>query len=454
MGLSLAVTMVFVVSGFGADFPTTGPRAPQTSEAKDPGRIASCEWRVFEPGSAGGPPQLTAVRIADTQGHDGVCVMLRDGNNSHFTDRILHDAKLREAASTISTLLIGQDASTPQAIKAIWDQMEAKKAGFDLETAIDLALWDLYGRAHGKPVADLIGRKREKVATHLATLWPPLGPFRECKNHQETVAAYVKLARQVKERGLLGFKIHPYINGTWNPVEWRPLKKGERGAFPDQNLEIVRAVYAELGNSMPLMFDPGWQYNLDEAIRVGKVLDEMKFTWYEDPLPEWADRDALMKDWIALRKAIKTPLMGPQEFLTYKARIHWLEAGAADWARIDICYGGYTPCLELIRYCEQHKIRIDLHANPMEAYMLACYPITDDATMPWIELYGVPPPYVPPTKEFPGSEPAPKNQPWFKRMPAYLVDDKGYAHFNLDISGLGPEADWAWIAAHGKDPFR
>ena len=429
------------------------PAAGFSADPASAARIATCEWRVFDTGNVGGHPQLAAVRIADTQGHDGVCVMIRDGNmNGHLSERIQTDAKYKETASTLSQSLIGQDASTPQAIKTIWEQMDAKKVGFDLQTAIDLALWDLYGRANGKPVVDLLGKKREKVAAHSVTNWPPQYPFDQCKNHQENVAKYVELARQAKARGLRGFKIHAYINGTWNPVEWRPLKKGERGAFPDLDLEIIRAVYAELGNSMPLMFDPGWQYNLEEAIKVGKVLDELKFTWFEDPLPEYYDGDALMKDWITLRKTVKTPIMGPQEFLGYKARIRWLEAGAADWARMDVCYGGFTPCLEMIRYCEQHKIQIDLHAVPMISYMMVCYPITDDATMPWYEYYG-PTASLPVAKDFTGSEPAPKNTPWFKRMPKLPVDAEGYAHFNPDIPGIGPEADWEWIAAHGRDPF-
>jgi len=421
--------------------------------AAEPARIASCEWRVFDTENVGGHPQLAAVRIADTQGHDGVCVMIRDGGmNGSLSQKIQNDAKYKETASALSQSLIGQDASTPQAIKTIWEQMDANKVGFDLQTAIDLALWDMYGRANGKPVVDLLGKKREKVAAHSVTVWPPMYPFNLCKNHQEVVTKYIELARQAKARGLRGFKIHAYINGTWNPVEWRPLKKGERGAFPDLDLEIIRAVYAELGNSMPLMFDPGFMYNLDEAIRVGKALDEMKFTWYEDPLPEYADSDALMKDWITLRKTVKTPIMGPQEFLGYKARIRWLEAGAADWARIDVCFGGFTPCLELIRYCEKHTIQIDLHAVPMMAYMMVCYPITDDATMPWFEFYGSCA-SEPVAKEFPGSAPAPTNSPWFKRMPTRPLDAEGYVHFNPDIPGIGPEADWAWIATHGRNPF-
>ena len=426
---------------------------PVDGDAADPSapaRIASCDWRVFDTGTTNGPRQMTALRITDTLGHDGICVMLRDGTHrSPFSATISGDANFQEQVAATSQLLVGQDATTPQAIKVIWEQLYVRKTDNVVQTAIDLALWDLYGRAGGKSVVDMLGKKREKVATHLATGWPPGWPFNTCKNQQEVVAAYVKLARDTKKRGLRGFKIHAYINGTWNPVEWRPLKPGERGAFPDQDLEIIRAVYAELGNSLPLMFDPGWMYNLAEAIRVGKVLDEIKFTWYEDPLPEYST--SCIPQWLALKKAIKTPIMGPQEMIDYKARIKFIEAGAADWARMDVCYGGFTPCMEMIHYCEQHKIQIDLHSMPMNDYMVACYPVTDDATMPWLELNVNP--NIPVATTFPGSDSAPKTQPWFKRVPKVPVDAEGYAHFNLDIPGLGPEADWEWITAHGKDPL-
>ena len=437
--------MIVVISSCCTLLPSFGHTAEPAASA----RIASCEWRVCRTGATSGFQQLTALRITDTLGHDGVCVMLRDGCFGKFSAKMEKDAKLQAQATAASRSLVGQDATTPPAIKAIWDQMHAQKVDNDVQTAIDLALWDLYGRASGKSVVDLLGKKREKVATHLATLWPPLYPFDKCKNTHEIVETYVKLARKTKDRGLRGFKIHAYINGTWNPIAWRPSKPGERGAFPDQDLEIIRAVYGELGNSMPLMFDPGWQYNLDEAIRVGKVLDTLQFTWYEDPLPEYSA--SLVPQWLMLKKAVKTPLMGPQEFLDYQARITWLEAGAADMARIDVCYGGFTPCLELIRYCEAHQKQLDLHSMPMNDYMYACYPVTDDATMPWLELT-TSPWFVPVATTFAGSAPAAKTQPWFKRVPKVPVDAQGYAHFNLDIPGLGPEADWDWIAAHRKDP--
>jgi hypothetical protein len=285
--------------------PVVGHAAEPSASA----RIASSEWRVFDTGATSGFHRLTALRITDTRGHDGVCVMLRDGCFGKFSAKIENDAKLQAQATATSQSLVGQDATTPPAIKAIWDQ-------------------------------------------------------------KEIIETYVKLARKTKERGLRGFKIHPYINGTWNPIAWRPLKPGERGSFPEQDLQIIRAVYAELGNSMPMMFDPGWQYNLDEAIRD----------------------------------------------------------------------------------CEQHHVQIDLHSMPMNDYMHACYPVTDDATMPWLELTASPW-YVPVATTFPGSAPASKTQPWFKRVPNVPVDAEGFAHFNLDIPGLGPEADWNWIVAHGKNPL-
>lgn len=408
-------------------------------------KISKWQWVDFATGQKTGPTTMAVLRLCTDDGNDGFCVMLRDTES--LAGNWLKNPQAKAHISAVLDSIIGKDVGDPSAIKVLWEDLHQQKVSNQLLMAIDLSLWDRYGRANKKPVADLIGKKREKVAAHLATLWPPLPPFNECKNQQDVIDEFVKLARETKKRGLRGFKIHPYINGTWNPLEWRPLKPHERGAFPDQDLMIVKAVYAELGNSIPLMFDPGFQYNLKEAIRVGQVLDEMKFTWYEDPLPEWGDLDYLMKDWVALRKTVKTPLMGPQEFIDYHARIRWLEAGAADWARLDVCYGGLTPCLELIKYCQKTGRQIDLHSMPMNDYMYACYPVADDVTMPWLELTTCPW-WVPVATTFPGSAPAGKAQPWFKRVPVAPVDADGYAHLNFDIPGIGPEVDWNWIESH------
>lgn len=164
------------------------------------------------------------------------------------------------AVKILAPLIVGlpADAST-----AVWETMWRGQAagghnrGFYLEAmaGIDLALWDLRGKATGLSVGRLLGGPlRETVPCYASPV-----PLRETPE-ESAEAALVFV-----EQGFLALKV-----------------KIGRGA--DRDGEHLRAVRDAVGDGIDVLVDANCAYALDEATRVGAVLHETGVRWFEEPL--------------------------------------------------------------------------------------------------------------------------------------------------------------------------
>jgi L-alanine-DL-glutamate epimerase-like enolase superfamily enzyme len=115
-------------------------------------------------------------------------------------------------------------------------------------SAVDIALWDIAGKSAGVPIYKLMGAYRDKIKIY-ASSWGK-------ETHQE----YVDEAVACKEQGISAYKIHPY---------WRTGEK---------DIETCRAVRKAVGPDMKLMLDVAGHYDREEALRVGKELEDLDFT--------------------------------------------------------------------------------------------------------------------------------------------------------------------------------
>jgi D-galactarolactone cycloisomerase len=186
-------------------------------------------------------------------------------------------------------LLIGED---PLPIARHWQtmfrQMSGRAGGVALEAiaAIDIALWDVMGKALGQPVHRLLGGMgRKSVAAYgSAVSW------------QAEVAA----KSQIDECLRNGFK----------------SIKLKLGNPPDAAIAWARTVRDRVGPDIKLSADANWAYDVADAAKVARALHELDFVWFEEPLvPE--DVAAYM------RLAAKTDLRiaaGESEYVSTVAR--------------------------------------------------------------------------------------------------------------------------------------
>lgn len=129
---------------------------------------------------------------------------------------------------------------------------------------LDYGLWDIAGKALGQPIYRLLGATRDRVLGYASTV------------HHARDEQFVEIALKSRDMGFKAVKLHPYC-------------------VADDDIRLCYAVRKAVGDELTLMLDtlayPG-PYNRQDALRVGRVLDELNFWWFEDPLPK-TDLDGL-----------------------------------------------------------------------------------------------------------------------------------------------------------------
>lgn len=125
-------------------------------------------------------------------------------------------------------------------------------------SGIDMALWDIMGKAVGKPVHKLLGGSYcDKVRAYASALMP------------ETTDGVKKMVETHAELGYTALKFG-----------WGPL-----GYDVNFDINLIQAARKAAGDKMDIMIDIGKRYRLKEAIYVAKALEQLNIYWLEEPLP-------------------------------------------------------------------------------------------------------------------------------------------------------------------------
>src|SRR5262249_25315599 len=152
-----------------------------------------------------------------------------------------------------------------------------QRPGFPTSPGLDIALWDLMGKALGKPVCALFGRQyRDRVTPYLTALyrkdWPHLA---------DGLAAEAR---------------------SWVAHGFRALKM-KIGYSPETDVEVVAAVREAIGSGISLGVDSNCAYDAGTAVRLGARLEPFDLMWWEEPLLA-DDLDGYQR----LREALRIPI--------------------------------------------------------------------------------------------------------------------------------------------------
>jgi L-alanine-DL-glutamate epimerase-like enolase superfamily enzyme len=274
---------------------------------------------------------------------------------------------------------------------------------------VDCALWDLAGRALGQPVYKLLGGFRDKVPAYASTMCGD-----DLEGGLDTPEAYADFATWCMARGYPAFKLH-----TWQP----PMP----GA-PDVKRDVAAcaAVREAVGPDVDLMLDPYHYYSREEALYLARALEELGYTWMEEPMDEHS-----MSSYIWLVENTRLPICGPEtaEGKMY-VRAEWVKAGAADLLRGGVGdVGGITPLMKVAHLAEAFGMRMEVHGGGAANLHALC-------------AMGIPGQYyerglLHPFVDY--ETPA----PWLNSL-ADPMDDEGYIHVS-QAPGLGWDIDWEYI---------
>lgn len=270
------------------------------------------------------------------------------------------------AVEHFAEFLVGRD---PMKRGALWQEMyrgqyfEGGRVLTAAISAIDMALYDIAGKALGVPVYQLLGGKHRDFIPTFATAQAPMGP-----ELIENVQALI-------ERGWDSIRVGASIPGNeyYDAALFEPRKFGmmPRAASDDQTLFEPRE---------SIGFTAHWMTKLREAVGLGPVLgveyhhrlsvaEAASFCqrmpsgtidFVEEPI-----RDEAPEAYEALRKMVDVPFAIGEEFSSKWAFLPYIERGITNFARVDVCnVGGLTEAMKVAGWAEAHYIDMMPH-NPL-----------------------------------------------------------------------------------------
>lgn len=255
----------------------------------------------------------------------------------------------------LTPVLMGQDARN---VEALWQKMWQAtfiqgRMGITVMamSALDIALWDLVGRAEGKPLWKLWGGSAEPLPIYGSGCFRGLGHDGMIEKGQRFVAD--------------GFKA---------------IKMQVGHVFTaDEDVANVGAMREALGDGIEIFTDVNQGWTAEEAITVGRRLDEFGIGWLEEPV--------IADDFAGYHKiaaAIKTPVVGGENHFTHKDLAPFFESGAIPILQPDIMRGGYTDLRVIADQANQAGIKIAPHLFPE----LSCHLLASIPNASWLEYMG------------------------------------------------------------------
>ncbi|MGH7922243.1 MAG: enolase C-terminal domain-like protein [Candidatus Dormibacteraceae bacterium] len=308
--------------------------------------------------------------------------------------------------------LLSQDPFQREAITAL-----LQKAGrLDRESLsdknlgiVDQALWDLAGQATGLPVYKLLGGSRDRVPAYASTM---VGD--DIPGGLDSPESYAAFAKACVAQGYRAVKMH-----TWMPPYGPDLGR---------DIAACTAVREAVGPDIKLMLDPFHNYTREEALQLGRAIEELDFHWMEEPMDEYS-----VSSYVWLCENLELPICGPESAAgALQTRAEWIVREAADIVRTGLEHGGITHIMKTAHLCEAFGLRLELHgggAGSLQA--LAAMPIPGE----YFE-YGLLHPHL----DFEGES------PWL-RTPIDRIDADGQIPLPR-LPGLGLDIDWDFIHAN------
>jgi galactonate dehydratase len=239
--------------------------------------------------------------------------------------------------------LIGRDAF---AIGALWQEMYRSQyfeGGRVLQaaiSAIDIALYDIKGKALGVPVHQLLGGKQRNVIPTFASTGAPPGP------------EMIEQAKMLMEHGWTAMRLSPsdhQSNGRYEPRE----------SIPETAKWCIKA-REELGDAVVLGIDYHHRLSVAEAASFCQKMPSGTLDFLEEPI-----RDETPEAYEALRRMTDVPFAIGEEFASKWQFLPYIERDIHQYNRLDVCnVGGLTESMKVAGWSEAHYVDMMPH-NPL-----------------------------------------------------------------------------------------
>ncbi len=262
--------------------------------------------------------QAGLVRVFTDEGIEG---------NADYCTWAVPPNVLGESILAMKPLLMGKD---PFRIESIWDEtFKTTRAVVSIYApgCINVALWDIVGKALGVPLFRLLGGFRNRIRAYAST--------QSC----DDLKGFVELSESLVGKGFTAIKLHPWGD-------------------PDRDIELCRTVRNTLGNKIELMIDPMGLYDRQAALKVGRSLDDLHFCWFEEPLPEFD-----VEGYVSLCRQLEVPILGVDSLrLSLGNYADYIARGAFDIVQADAARQGISWTRKLAAVAEASGLKFQAHA--------------------------------------------------------------------------------------------
>lgn len=311
-------------------------------------------------------------------------------------------------------VMLGQDIFHREKIWFDLEHFQRGSAGQFSDRALaylDQALWDLIGKKLNTPVYKLLGGYRDSVPAYGSTMCGD-----QLEGGLSTPAEYAEFAVQLVQKGYKAIKLH-----TWMPpVSFAPSV--------EMDIRACEAVREAVGPEIELMLDGFHWYNRMDALKIGKALSRLNFSWFEEMMNE-----SNVASYAWLRTKVDVPIIGPESAAgKHWTRAEWIKNEACDILRAgSLNMGGISPTLKAAHLAEAFGMDCEIHGSSAANLSLAaaiknCRWYERGLLHPFID-YDIPPPYL--------------NSLWDP------MDSQGNVHLSQK-PGLGEDINWNYVEAN------
>ncbi len=289
---------------------------------------------VVDEGIADGSQDDLVVRVHTDVGLTGIGEV---DSSPELVAAVVRARGSHAVAGGLRDILVGED---PLDVERLWDRMYrgliyVGRRGIAIHaiSGIDIALWDLKGKALGMPVSALIGTPvRDRVRAYASRLMP------------DTVGDVAEAVRALRESGFTAAKLG-----------WGPL-----GQDPDHDIALAEAAVAAGGPGFAVMIDAGLGYvaDVETAVRVARAYEELGVGWLEEPFePDEYEAYAELADRVEL------PIAAGEQDATRWGFRELIERGRVDVVQPDVTRaGGITETLRIAALARERGVATVPHA--------------------------------------------------------------------------------------------
>lgn len=273
-----------------------------------------------------GSQDTVIVRVTTDEGIVGVGEV---DSSPWVIKAIIEARKSHTICCGLKELVMGED---PFQISRIWEKMYQgsiyygrRSAAIHAMSGIDLALWDLMGKATGRPVCEMLGAcYRKEVRAYASSLFG------------ESIKETGQMARDYIDQGFTAVKF------GWEPI----------GQDPENDVALVKEIREAVGPRTDVMIDAGFAWDAKTAIQMAKRFSDYNIYWLEEPLhPDDLDGYARLTNGTDVRIA------AGEEESSRLSYLDLMDRGCVDIVQVDVTRcGGLTEAIRIAQLAaDRHR---------------------------------------------------------------------------------------------------